>query len=206
MILSSLIWLVQQLWKHAIYPAFSGPCDSAIAFCTRQFDSFARWFSQHNFPLHGACRSDELEAVRRVLQSGEQHVDKRNLGGETALSYTARLNKKNAVRIARLLVQARADVNKTDNDQATPLCRAVMHKNYDLLVYLVDRGAESLPKTSRGQTTRPWRNVGCIQPLHVAVLNDDLQTLQFLVERAGAPVSYPEHVHDAQALFLLGRS
>ena len=42
-----------------------------------------------------------------MLQSGEQHADKRNLGGETALCFVARLNKRNAVRIARLLVQAR---------------------------------------------------------------------------------------------------
>lgn len=61
-------------------------------------------------------------------------------GGMTALHYAARDGRMDAV---RQLVEAGADVNQvTAGDKSSPLLVAVVNGNYDLAMWLLDRGAD----------------------------------------------------------------
>ena len=61
------------------------------------------------------------------------------LGGWTPLLFAAR---EGSLDVAKVLVEAGADLNKPDPDLVSPLVTAIVNGHYDVAAYLVERGAD----------------------------------------------------------------
>jgi len=82
-----------------------------------------------------------MKVTDTVLEEGVSYAGQTVLakGNWTPLMYASRQGSLDA---ARVLVEARADLNATDPDGTTPLMFAVINGHYDLAGFLVDQGAD----------------------------------------------------------------
>lgn len=118
-------------------------------------------------PLHIASANDSLEVVAQLLAHGAQANATMEFG-ITALDFAAAQGSPD---VARLLLDAGADVNNRDEKTATtPLHRAAIRGDWDMVTLLVGRGARVDAETFDKAT-----------PLFAAAEYGHLEVAQFLM-------------------------
>ncbi|XP_041937801.1 ankyrin repeat and SAM domain-containing protein 3 [Alosa sapidissima] len=99
--------------------------------------------------LHTACSIGQYDVVAQCIRSGEVDLDRKNLGGWTALMYAAYIGHDN---IARLLLENGVSVNAATSKGLTPLMLAASCGNESIAHFLLQGGAELERKDARGWT------------------------------------------------------
>ena len=98
-------------------------------------------------PIHSAARMRDVATVRKELESGTD-VDfvcqraKNGDGGNTALWYAAQGPWPGGIAVARLLVDAGADVNRQCEHGRTALHMAAAWGRLDLVKFLLEKSAD----------------------------------------------------------------
>jgi ankyrin repeat protein len=123
-------------------------------------------------PAAAGATFEEADLAAAFAAFGRQ-TDKDG-GGLTSLIYAAR---ENCIECAKLLVEARADVNQTTRYGWTPLLTATQNRHYNLAAYLLEHGAD--PNIA---------NNGGWNPLYIAVDNRN-------IEGGDYPVRQPDMDH-----------
>ena len=99
--------------------------------------------------LMNATINDDTDAVKFFAKSGAAIVNQKNVGGASALNIAAR---KGNIEICKILLENGANINITDNEGWTPLMRAALAKNADLVRMLILQGADPRKMNSTGET------------------------------------------------------
>src|SRR5688500_3481788 len=108
-------------------------------------------------PIHSAARMRDVEAVRQELAAGVD-VDVVNGraetgdGGNTALWFAAQGPWPNGVDVARVLIEAGADVNKQCEHGRTALHMAAAWGHADVVQLLLENGANPTVVDHQGMT------------------------------------------------------
>ena len=89
--------------------------------------------------LMSAIVSDDIDGVTFFVKSDENSVNKKNLGGATPLHIACRQSN---LEIAKILIANNADVNASDNEGWTPLMRASLKGDFNLVSFLISKGAK----------------------------------------------------------------
>jgi hypothetical protein len=95
-------------------------------------------FEKGMLPIHAACRSGSIDAVRMLMDRGAD-MDAKTLSGWTPMHYAAFSGN---VQIVRLLASQHCSVKDLTNDGLSPLAIAAMNANIDVMKYLLEQGAE----------------------------------------------------------------
>ena len=91
--------------------------------------------------LASACRQNQVDAVRCLLEAGiGDHVDSRDRGGKTALMHAS---EHGHLEVARLLVEAGADIHCLNHDGKTALMYASVSGHLGVARLLVEAGADT---------------------------------------------------------------
>lgn len=98
-----------------------------------------------NLPLIAATDMDSRELVTALLKHGAK-VDGRDEDGNTALHYAK------SIQVAKLLVEARADLNAANSTGITPLDAESEMGNFEIIKLLVENGARLDLKSKDGKT------------------------------------------------------
>ncbi len=118
-------------------------------------------------PLMTAVNSGDVDGVKFFSKAGRSVIDKKNIGGATALHIASR-NKN--LEIVQILINSGADVNVQDNDKWTPLMRAAANSNPDITLELLKNGANADQKNSVGETAMIHSaNSGCFSCLEAVL-------------------------------------
>eukprot|EP01119_Soliformovum_irregulare_P017229 TRINITY_DN5080_c0_g1_i1.p1 TRINITY_DN5080_c0_g1~~TRINITY_DN5080_c0_g1_i1.p1 ORF type:complete len:956 (-),score=247.96 TRINITY_DN5080_c0_g1_i1:60-2927(-) len=115
--------------------------------------------SEGKTPLHLAVAADARAIVALLLTRGAS-VDKKDIGGETALHIAARANKE----MVHLLLEHRASINLHSINGSTPLHVAVSKSVDDVVIELLAQKADVTALDSCGNT-----------PLHLALINKNVK-------------------------------
>jgi len=107
------------------------------------------------------------------------------IGGLTALSFAAREGHLNTV---RTLIEAGADVNQTTADKTSALDLAILNGNYELAIYLLNKGADPNIANNKG-----W------SPLYQAVKNRNLETGAVPLVKTGSVIDEMELIQQLLA-------
>ena len=99
--------------------------------------------------LMSAVAINDLESVKFFSRDGKYVVNKRNLGGATSLHIAARNGN---LDIVKILIQASANVNLSDNEGYTPLMRVAIANNHEVFSLLLKSGANPFSINSFGET------------------------------------------------------
>jgi hypothetical protein len=99
--------------------------------------------------LHAAVLSDNVEAVKQHIAAGSNLNEKDPLGGSSPL-ISASLFGKTA--IAKLLIDAGADLNFRNNDGSTALHTAAFFCRPEIVQLLLKKGADKTIKNKYGST------------------------------------------------------
>ena len=100
-------------------------------------------------PLMMSVNSNDIDGVKFFAKAGRSVLNKRNIGGATALHIAAR---KGNIEIIKILVNNGADLNIKDNEGWTPLMRAASNNNSEIVSELIAKGANANLKNNLGQT------------------------------------------------------
>ncbi len=90
-------------------------------------------------PLMSAVLEGDVKGVEFFTKFASEDIDNRNIGGASAISLAARSNN---VEIVNLLIAAKAEVNTIDNEGWTPLMRAALAANSEILEILIKNNAD----------------------------------------------------------------
>ena len=101
-------------------------------------------------PLMTAVNNNDIEGVKFFSKAGANTINKKNIGGATALHLAAR--KKNGVDYINILIKNGANVNLIDNSGWTPLMRAAINGNLQNMMTLLKNNANSNAKNFMGDT------------------------------------------------------
>lgn len=118
-------WRVGVWWRALVV---------AYARARQQAAERARALRSKREALHEAAKSGDVDAVRRLLESGRQ-VDARDEYGMTALALAR------SFEVAQVLIEAGARVDPQPPGHITPLQQAVVAKHEAWIRYLLERGA-----------------------------------------------------------------
>lgn len=99
--------------------------------------------------IHTAIISDNLEALKQHIAAGSNLDEKEPMGGSTPL-ISASLFGKTAM--AKLLIEAGADLNVKNNDGSTALHTAAFFCRPEIVKMLLDKQADKTIKNKYGQT------------------------------------------------------
>ena len=102
-------------------------------------------------PLVLACYYNNIEVVSYLIQNVDDINGSTKDGSPLMASAVKGYNA-----ISKLLIAAGADVNLQDANQTTALHYAVMFKNYDLVLMLLEAGANPNHKNNVGQSPKDY--------------------------------------------------
>jgi ankyrin repeat protein len=102
-------------------------------------------------PLVLACYYNNIDIVRYIIQNIDDVNGTTKDGSPLMASAVKGYNA-----ISELLIAAGADVNLQDANQTTALHYAVMFKNYDLVLMLLEAGANPNHKNNVGQSPKDF--------------------------------------------------
>jgi uncharacterized protein len=102
-------------------------------------------------PLMDAAGRSNVEAVKILLDNGAD-VNKKIKQGQTALLYAVHPSSTNSIEILNMLLDKGAEINIIDNEEQTPLKKAIEFNRKDILDTLIARGANFHLKSKRGGT------------------------------------------------------
>ena len=114
---------------------------------TIDFDTVSRFEHAYGHPIHWAAAYRVLPAVRALLKSEEEAYKRVNSSGLTALHYAVGNvrdigDPSPSLAIARMLIEAGADINKLTNDGKTPMRYAATCGYVEATKFLIDEGAD----------------------------------------------------------------
>lgn len=90
--------------------------------------------------LMSAVINSDVEGVKFFIKTDPSSLNAKNIGGASALVIAAR---ENNFEISKILIDAGADVNSSDNDGWTPLMRASLASNPNIIKHLLLKGANA---------------------------------------------------------------
>ncbi len=120
--------------------------------CTGQGNSSADTQNKVKPPavdIHTAVITDDEEALRQHIAAGTNLNEKDPFGGSSPLISAAVFDKP---AMAKLLIDAGADLNFTNNDGSTPLISAAFFGRPEIVQLLLDAGADKTIKNNFGAT------------------------------------------------------
>lgn len=85
-----------------------------------------------------AVVNDDIDGVKFFVKSNRSDINRKNIGGATALHIAARLGN---YEIVKILLENSANVNMTDNEGWTSLMRASLAANPDVIQLLLNNSA-----------------------------------------------------------------
>jgi hypothetical protein len=104
--------------------------------------------------LHTAVLTENLEAVKQHIAAGSNLNEKDPYGGSSPLITASLFDKPE---MAKLLIDAGADINFQNNDGATALHTATFFCRPEIVKMLLDKGADKTIKNKYGAT--PYESV-----------------------------------------------
>jgi ankyrin repeat protein len=127
--------------------------------------------------IHDAIEADDIALVKQTLKTNPNALNERadNQFRELPIHFAATTGN---VEIARLLLDAGADIDAGDSDNSTALGVAAMRKHGEMVAFLIERGAD---------VNKRDRKADC--PLSFAVYGKDEAIIQQLVD-AGADLYF----------------
>lgn len=99
--------------------------------------------------IHTAVVTENIDAVRQHIQAGTNINEKDPFGGSSPLISACLFDKKE---IAKVLIDAGADINFQNNDGSTALHVAAFFCRPELVKVLLDKGADKTLKNKFGAT------------------------------------------------------
>lgn len=130
-------------------------------------------------PLHLAVSHGHKEVVEALIHSNVD-IQARRSNGWTVLHNEEFSGN---VEIAKLLLNAKADVTAQEEDRGTtPLHTAALQGNREVVKLLLDASADVSARTRQGFT-----------PLHLAAMNGDEGTMEFLLNSKGDPSAHSDN-------------
>jgi ankyrin repeat protein len=159
--------------------------------------------SDKNTPLHHACESNNLQAIKFLIKSGAK-PNEENEKGETPLHCALDCS---SVEVMQLLIQNGADVNVRDKSGKTVLHCASEIQDFspEILELLIKYNADLNIVDTNGQS-----------PIHYACVKGSADTLNFLIQKGAdvnltnkadkTPLHYvcdDQHISDAIATILI---
>jgi fucose 4-O-acetylase-like acetyltransferase len=112
-------------------------------------DNAAKSEIQTAINIHEAVVKGDLEAVQQYIKSGNDLDVKEQMGGSNALTTAAVFGK---TEIARLLIDAGADVNMVNNEGSTALHSAAFFCRTEIVNALLENGVDKNIKNKSGST------------------------------------------------------
>lgn len=133
----------------------------------RQYETvghlISRGADKSDFPLFYAVCMNDVEWIKKLLGKGE-NPDSRGFNNQTPLHFAG------SVEVAELLMGKGADINAIDDEDITPLCRAIDRNNKKLIEFFIKKGSIiNIPDVYGGT------------PLHRAVYNDNKGIAELLI-------------------------
>jgi hypothetical protein len=132
--------------------------------------------------LMSAVTNNDIEGVKFFSKGGPLIINQKNIGGATALHISCRESNTEAVKI---LLENGANVNIADNEGWTPLMRASLVANADIVEMLIAKNAKADAFNSIGETALIHATTSkCLQCLNIIiekanlVKNTNLKTLK----------------------------
>lgn len=99
--------------------------------------------------IHTAVVTENLGALQQHIQAGSNLNEKDPFGGSSPLITAAVFGKP---KMARVLIEAGADINFTNNDGSTPLHTAAFFCRPEIVRMLLDKGADKTIRNKYGAT------------------------------------------------------
>ncbi|EDP70856.1 ankyrin repeat domain protein [Flavobacteriales bacterium ALC-1] len=101
--------------------------------------------------IHAAVLTGNLEAVKQHIEAGTDINQKEAMSGSTPLMSAATFNKP---KIAKVLINANADLSIKNNDGGTALHTAAFFGRLEIVQLLIDAKADKTVRNSFGATPR----------------------------------------------------
>jgi len=101
--------------------------------------------------IHGAVITGNLEAVKQHIEAGTDINQKEDMSGSTPLMTAATFNKPD---IAKVLINANADLSVKNNDGGTALHTAAFFGRIEIVQLLIDAKADKTVRNNYGATPR----------------------------------------------------
>ncbi|MFD1616240.1 ankyrin repeat domain-containing protein [Gelatiniphilus marinus] len=104
-----------------------------------------------NIDIHGAVLTGNLDAVKQHIEAGTDINQKEPMSGSTPLMSAATFNKPE---IAKVLINANADMSVKNNDGGTVLHTAAFFGRIEIVQLLIDAKADKTIRNNFGATPR----------------------------------------------------
>jgi len=130
--------------------------------------------------IHAAVLSGNLEAVKQHIEAGTDINEKDAMSGSTPLITAATFDKPE---IAKVLIDANADLSLKNNDGGTALHSAAFFGRIEIVQMLIDAKADKTIRNNYGATPREivMGNFAEMKPIY-EMLKQQLQPLGFVLD------------------------
>jgi ankyrin repeat protein len=137
---------------------------------------------------YGLLNAHAQECYEQLMQENNNDVTKSLLQITKKFStFVSKVEEPQALAVTKKLIENEADVNGIAKYKATPLIFAVMNKNQKLADLLISHGAYV-----NGNPTKELVPLDGNTPLMEAIVQDDLDMVRFLIDKAGANVNFQD--------------
>ena len=100
--------------------------------------------------LFRACFDNDLQKVERLLQERNTNINERLMTGENAIHITIM---RKFTKLTKFLVERKIDINMKDYFGRTPLMKATIRQNYDIVKILLEEQNIKVNETDCGGNT-----------------------------------------------------
>jgi len=130
--------------------------------------------------IHGAVLTGNLDAVKQHIEAGTDINQKEAMSGSTPLMSAATFNKPE---IAKVLINANADLSVKNNDGGTALHTAAFFGRIEIVQLLIDAKVDKTVRNNYGATARETAMVDFAQmkPIY-EMLIQQLQPMGFTLD------------------------
>ena len=130
--------------------------------------------------IHGAVLTGNLDAVKQHIEAGTDINQKEAMSGSTPLMSAATFNKPE---IAKVLINANADLSVKNNDGGTALHTAAFFGRIEIVQLLIDAKSDKTVRNNYGATARETAMVDFAQmkPIY-EMLIQQLQPMGFTLD------------------------